>query len=308
MISTPSPLKVTEIRQFSREVVRELGILNTMPIYDGVSPSQGHALLELARSGPLMVMEIAEKLRLDKSTASRVVAYLIDKGWVASHVGSDQRCKAVALTKRGLKMVAQIDEVANKQVGDALNFLSETERDSVASAMALYANALKASRRRAEYVIRPIQSGDDPKLSAVIREVREGFGPYGVEFSAFDPEINSLYSSYKNPNTAFFVVTKDDEIFGGAGVGPLPNAQPDICELRKMYLLPAARGLGLGKELARLCIEAAREMGYRTCFLETLKRMDAARAVYLSMGFLPLPNPTVNTGHDGCDAWFSRDL
>ncbi len=56
---------------------------------------------------------------------------------------------------------------------------------------------------------------------------------------------------------------------GGGGIAPLAGSESDICELQKMYFLPAIRGKGLAKKLALMAMEQAREMGFKRCYLET---------------------------------------
>jgi putative acetyltransferase len=62
------------------------------------------------------------------------------------------------------------------------------------------------------------------------------------------------------PHSAYFVVERDGEVIGGGGVAPLQNADPDVCELRKMYFLPEARGIGAGTAMMQRCLDAPREL------------------------------------------------
>jgi len=114
--------------------------------------------------------------------------------------------------------------------------------------------------------------------------------------------------AYDGPKAAYLVAEVDGEIVGGAGVGPLPRAESHVCELRKMYLLPSARGLGVGRSLLERCLHEARRLGYRECYLETLAQMDRARDLYERFGFLPLEAPMGDTGHFGCNRWYSLSL
>src|SRR5262249_50667010 len=138
---------VGDIRQSSRRVVREMGILNAPYLYQGVSASQGHALLELGSAGPFTVADLADRLRLDKSNGSRVVAELRRRKLVTVQAGDDRRTKVAALTPRGRQVVDRIDEIADRRVADALAQLGDEERGIVARGMALYAAALTIARR-----------------------------------------------------------------------------------------------------------------------------------------------------------------
>ena len=60
-----------------------------------------------------------------------------------------------------------------------------------------------------------------------------------------------------------------------------------MAERKRLYLRPTARGTGLGRRLAQTCIDGARSRGYRVLKLDTLAQMDAARALYVQMGFRP---------------------
>jgi putative acetyltransferase len=75
-----------------------------------------------------------------------------------------------------------------------------------------------------------------------------------------------------------------------------------------MYRLPAARGLGLGRRMLEMCLQSARDLGYRKCYLETLAQMDSAQELYERFGFLPLEAPMGDTGHFGCNRWYAMSL
>jgi putative acetyltransferase len=117
-----------------------------------------------------------------------------------------------------------------------------------------------------------------------------------------------MSAAYEGPRSAYFVAEREGKIVGGAGIGPLAGADSHTCELRKMYLLPAARGHGLGRRLLEACLDEARRMNYRTCYLETLAQMERARDLYERFGFLPLEAPMGDTGHFGCNRWYSLSL
>ena len=156
--------------------------------------------------------------------------------------------------------------------------------------------------------IRPIEPRDDAALAAIIRNVMPEFGAGGAGFAIHDAEVDAMCAAYAKPRSAYFVVAVDGKVAGGGGVAPLEHGEPDVCELRKMYFLPEARGLGAGNAMMVHCLDAARSFGFKRCYLETLTGMDAAQHLYRKHGFTPLCAPLGKTGHHGCDRWFIRAL
>ena len=152
--------------------------------------------------------------------------------------------------------------------------------------------------------IRPIEPRDDAAVASVIREVMPGFGACGPGFALSDPEVGHMSTAYARPRCAFYVLEEAGRVIGCGGIAPLAGADAETCELRKMYYLPGARGRGLGERMLRLCLDRARELGYRRCYLETLTGMDAAMRLYQRLGFRPLEGPLGNTGHFSCDRQF----
>ena len=157
-------------------------------------------------------------------------------------------------------------------------------------------------------VIRPIHPGDDASVAAVIRTVMPEFGASGPGFAIHDAEVDQMSAAYPPPRALYLVVELDGRVVGGGGVGPLAGADPDVCELRKMYFLPEARGRGVGRRVLEQCISAARTMGYRTMYLETLTGMEAAQHLYEQLGFRRLCGAIGATGHFACDRYYSLAL
>lgn len=159
-----------------------------------------------------------------------------------------------------------------------------------------------------QVIIRPIESADDAAMAAIIRDVMTEYGAVGEGYSIVDSEVDAMSVAYSGDDAAYFVATLDDVVVGGAGVGPLVGGEPGVCELKKMYLVSDARGHGIGRKLLALCLEAARERGYTTCYLETLTHMTEARSLYESVGFEQQGSPMGATGHYRCDGWYTREL
>ncbi|GAP67484.1 acetyltransferase [Mizugakiibacter sediminis] len=160
----------------------------------------------------------------------------------------------------------------------------------------------------APFTIRPITPADDAAVAAIIRTVMPEFGADGPGFAIHDAEVDAMAAAYARPGRVYFVVEQDGRVLGGGGIAPLDGGEADVCELRKMYFLPELRGRGAGKALIRRCLAAARELGYRRCYLETLTGMEAAQTLYAKEGFRRICAPMGATGHGGCDRWYLREL
>jgi len=153
--------------------------------------------------------------------------------------------------------------------------------------------------------IRPITPADNAAMANIIRTVMTEFGASGPGFAIHDAEVDCMAEAYSQPRCAYFVIERDGVVCGGAGVAPLVEG---VCELRKMYFLSSLRGLGVGSTAIERCLDAARALGYKQCYLETLTGMDAAQHLYAKHGFRKIDAPLGNTGHFSCDRFFLRDL
>jgi len=159
-----------------------------------------------------------------------------------------------------------------------------------------------------DLTLRPIRPEDDAAVAAIIRAVMPEFGADGPGFAIHDAEVDAMYAAYSRPGCAYFVLEQGGRVVGGAGIAPLSGGDAKTCELRKMYFLHEVRGRGAGGRVLGHCLKVARELGYATCYLETLTGMDAAKHLYEKAGFKLLANPMGCTGHHGCDRWYALDL
>jgi putative acetyltransferase len=153
--------------------------------------------------------------------------------------------------------------------------------------------------------IRRITSKDSIAVAQIIRTVMPEFGAGGQGFAIHDSEVDDMHCAYNKEGCIYFVCEDDGRILGGGGIGPLER---DICELKKMYFFPEARGRGLGQKLLERCLESAREMGYERCYIETFNTMKGAMKLYEKNGFTRIPGPLGNTGHFACDTFYILKL
>ena len=300
---------IKSLRLSSRRLVREFDMIKGNFRSTGYTHSECHTLIELEQYGVLTLKELADLLNVDKSIISRTVNKLTKNGLVKQvKRNRDNREKPITLTAKGFKEVGRLNKEANSQVADALELLKEEERLTVLEGIQSYSRALNKIRRQSGYNIRRIQRGDNKFIERIIIDVMTEFGAVGEGYSIKDEEVSNMYDAYDNDRSVYYVIEREGEIVGGSGIGPLEKGDKDVCELKKMYFIPDLRGIGLGEKLLRLCLESAKEMGYKKCYLETLGRMPQARGLYEKFGFKPLKSPLGCTGHFNCEAWYIKEL
>jgi ribosomal protein S18 acetylase RimI-like enzyme len=119
---------------------------------------------------------------------------------------------------------------------------------------------------------------------ALFREYANGLG-IDLAFQGFDEELAELPGKYEAPAGRLLIAWTESET---VGVIALRSISDKTCEMKRLYVRPAARGEALGRHLAeRICAEA-REAGYTRICLDTLPTMLPALALYRALGFVPI--------------------
>ena len=161
---------------------------------------------------------------------------------------------------------------------------------------------------QSKILIRSIQPSDNPELAVIVRNTLTEFGAANPGTVFFDPTTDALFELFQAPKAAYFVAEAEGKILGGGGIYPTEGLPETTCELVKMYLLPEARGLGLGRTLIEQCLETAVANDFQQVYLETLPELKLAVKVYEKYGFEYLSTPLGNTKHFGCDLWMLKKL
>jgi putative acetyltransferase len=156
--------------------------------------------------------------------------------------------------------------------------------------------------------IRTIHPSDNGQLAIIIRNTLAEFGANRQGTVYFDSSTDALSEVFLMPKSAYFVAESEGKILGGGGIFPTEELPEGTCELVKMYLLPEARGIGLGRTLIEHCLQTARDNGFKRIYLETLTELHLALKIYEKFGFEYLSAPLGNTKHFGCGLWMLKIL
>ena len=136
--------------------------------------------------------------------------------------------------------------------------------------------------------IAPVTNDDDLHAVARLFEAYAASLPVDLDYQGFAAELAGLPGKYAPPRGALLLARGTDGTpLGSIGVRSL--APEEVGELKRLYVVPAARGSGLGRALAEAAVEAARGLGHRELRLDTLPSMTAAIAMYEQMGFTRMP-------------------
>ncbi len=157
-------------------------------------------------------------------------------------------------------------------------------------------------------IIRNIQPSDNFALAKIIRNALEEFKANKPGTVYFDDTTDNLFAVFKPVNSTYFVAEENSVVIGGGGIYPTQNLPEGTCELVKLYLSHAARGKGIGKMLIEKCFTAAKDLGYKKLYLETMPELNIAVPMYEKLGFTYLSAPQGNSGHGGCDIWMIKEL
>ena len=148
---------------------------------------------------------------------------------------------------------------------------------------------MMAPIRKDDYLVRAAADSDD--MAHVRRLIQAYLAELQIDlcFQGVDAELAGLPGDYAPPTGACFLAFAPNDLAGEDPIGmvALRKMEDGICEMKRLYVSKAHRTGGLGRVLCQTILDQARELGYHTMKLDTLKRLAAAVTLYQRLGFVP---------------------
>ncbi|MCL2717646.1 MAG: GNAT family N-acetyltransferase [Lachnospiraceae bacterium] len=133
------------------------------------------------------------------------------------------------------------------------------------------------------------------EYTTMLAEVRGDIADY-LELQNYDYELEHLEEKYGYPHGRLFIAYADDKVAGCIGLRRLNEIE---CEMKRLFIRPEFRNLGIANELATKLMNEAKEAGYQSMLLDSLPELVPALKFYEKLGFYCIPayndSPVMNT-------------
>ncbi|WP_426425642.1 bifunctional helix-turn-helix transcriptional regulator/GNAT family N-acetyltransferase [Bradyrhizobium genosp. A] len=270
---------VSRVRRFNRAVTSAVGALDTSFLGRG-RPLGAARVLNAIGQGRSDVGEVRDYLGLDSGLMSRLLRSLEEEGLIETQAHADDARRRVAnLTRVGKREFAAYEALSNTQ---AESFLARNaQAEALLAAMDLIASALTRDRIALAEM--------DPRSDEARYCLREYYAELGRRFKqgfdvslSRDPDAKDM----RRPRGSFIVAISDTLPIGCVG---LKGTDHGYAEIKRLWVAPSARGLGLGKRLMDAAEDAAPTLGIALLRLDTNSALPEAGQLYRTTGWREIP-------------------
>ena len=268
---------IEQVRSFNRTMTERVGVLNDHFLGRNHPLGEARLLWEIGVEGA-SIRELRRRLSLNSAYVSRLLRSLEKQGLIVVRVSeADGRVRFVQLTSAGLRERTELDHRADTFASSLLEPLGERQRTKLVAAMAQVEQLLIASMVQITVA--------DPTSEDARWCIEQYFTELGERFEAgFDPTLGiSAHAHELVPPAGLLLVARLRE--EPVGCGALKFHENAVGELKRMWIAPRARGLGLGRRLLLTLEHEAREAGIRVLHLETNRTLIQAIELYRHSGY-----------------------
>ncbi|MEL1266352.1 helix-turn-helix domain-containing GNAT family N-acetyltransferase [Pseudoxanthomonas putridarboris] len=287
--------QIQHVRRFNRAVTRRIGVLTDDYLGRGRPLAESRLLFEIGKGGA-DVRDLRARLSLDSGYLSRLLRSLEAQGLVRVQPSpGDARMRRITLTAKGRREADALDDRSQTLATSLLAPLGESQRRRLIEAMAEVERLLRAS---AVEIAMADPAGDEARacIDAYLRELDERFdGGFDASRS-----VSADPGELVPPRGAFVIARLDGD---AVGCGGLKVTGPGVGEIKRMWVAPSARGLGIAQRLLDVLETQAAAMRLHTLRLDTNRSLTEARALYARNGYREIPAYNDNPY---ADHWFEK--
>jgi DNA-binding MarR family transcriptional regulator/N-acetylglutamate synthase-like GNAT family acetyltransferase len=284
------PSTVTAVRRFNRFYTRHIGVLRKTYLDSPYSLGEMRVLYELAHADALTASDIARILDLDAGYLSRLLRNFEKRGLISRKTSTtDARQSHLALTARGRKLFAPMEQRSQSHAAAMLEKLDSAQQVQIVAAMdsiemLLAGAATTKANAEPHYRLRDPRPGDFGWIVSRHAELYLQEYGWGEPFEGLCAQIVADFvNNFDSRKERCWIAEVAGAIAGCVMI--VKDEQPGVARLRLLLVDPKARGLGLGARLVDECVRFARAAGYTRITLWTHSVLSAARHVYETAGF-----------------------
>jgi DNA-binding MarR family transcriptional regulator/GNAT superfamily N-acetyltransferase len=288
--------RVAQVRRFNRTVTARIGALNDNYLASDRPLGQNRVLWEIGIDG-IDIRSLRTRLDLDSGYASRLLRALETNGLITvEQIAADGRVRTARLTEAGRRELAVLDQRSDEAAAAILRPLNERQRDRLVTAMAEVERLLTASTVEVNEC--------DPTSSDARYCLRTYYSELAVRFrEGYDPAVSPVEDAeMTRPNGLLLIATMLDR---PVGCGALVFHPGDVALVKRMWVAPDVRRIGLGRRLLIELENHARSTGMRLMRLETTGVLTEAMRMYRTSGYREVA-PFGNEPY--ADHWFEKPL
>lgn len=269
-----------QVRRFNRAVTGRIGVLSDNYLGSGRPLGEARLLFEIGRDGA-NVRDLRTRLSLDSGYLSRLLRSLERQGLATSQrADGDARVRRITLTPKGRKEWGALDRRSQELASSLLAPLGERQRERLLAAMEEVERLMRAS----SVTIEPADPGSAEArmcIAAYFGELQERFD------AGFDPaRSTSADPAELVPPAGLFLVARLDG--QPVGCGALKINGRRLGEIKRMWVAPSARGLGIAQRLLDALEKHATDAGLDILQLDTNRSLSEARALYARNGYVEI--------------------
>ena len=293
---------VEALRRFNRSYTQRIGVLDDSYLGTGRPLGPSRLLFEIEVDGSA-VLDLRRRLALDSGYVSRMLRQLeADRLVTVDPDPADRRQRVVRLTAEGAAARATLEARSEGLARELVAPLSTRQRAELGAALETADRLLRAASVRFELV--------DPRS----RDARWAIGEYFAELdqrfpTGFEPDTardeGAEAVALSAPDGAFVLIRSDIEAIGCGGLQAIDLPDGPTTEIKRMWIHPDWRGLGLGRRLVDQLEQLAAERGVCRVVLDTNDSLTEAIAMYGAMGYEPTERYNTNPY---AQRWFTKPL